>query len=257
MDVRNVSETLTLAVPVLIVCSCIRLITYYHHWNVPILDYLSAAELLLLFVQPALVIAALALMYLAYSLLFGAAAVLVALLQTLRKKPAGNAAASQTKSPQGQTVKERSTIRSALLLIGIIIGLGMGVGMFFNGIWFEFEVIPTVVFHVFLLFGTVGAVHALLPPGEKDNRLKPLVAGAIVVLMSSSFFYGRFQAHDTELHPARVSIALKDDVVIDGDADHIYLGKTNNYYFFHDRTRKQTSVIPVEEVKATYLKSSY
>ena len=72
--------------------------------------------------------------------------------------------------------------------------------------------------------------------------------------MSSSFFYGRYQAHDTELHPTRVKLALKDNAVIDTDSTRIYLGKTGGYYFFHNPKDKETSIIPVGEVRATYIK---
>ena len=61
MDYKKISDMLTLGAPVLVVCSCVRLLTYYHHWNIPILDYLSLSELLMLFIQPILMIAALAL----------------------------------------------------------------------------------------------------------------------------------------------------------------------------------------------------
>ena len=250
MDVKKITDTFTLAVPVLVVCSCIRLITYYQHWNIPILEYLSASELVLLFIQPVLVIAALAGIYLAFTLLF--AAVMVALVKLglfgkdrKSKEAEDQAAASQPASMQTRALYAR---------IWFIFSLGILTVVFFKGIWFDFEVIPTVLFHVFLLLGTATAVRSLLPSDDKDGRLKPLIMGTVVVLMSSSFFYGRYQAHDTELHPTRVKLALKDNAVIDTDSTRIYLGKTGGYYFFHNPKDKETSIIPVGEVRATYIK---
>jgi hypothetical protein len=128
------------------------------------------------------------------------------------------------------------------------------VGFFFKGIWFDFEIIPTVLFHVFLLLGTAAAVRGLLPSAEKDDKLKPLATATVVVLLSASFFYGRYQAHDTELHPTRITVALKDNGLVETDANRIYVGKTTSYYFFHNTKDKETSIIPVGEVRATYIR---
>src|SRR5215471_3442092 len=68
MDFKKISDMLSLGVPVLVVCSCVRLLTYFQHWNIPIFDYLSVSELLMLFIQPILVISALGMTYLAGNL---------------------------------------------------------------------------------------------------------------------------------------------------------------------------------------------
>jgi hypothetical protein len=246
MDVKRISDMITLAVPVLIVCSCIRLITYYYWWNIPILDYLSASELLLLFVQPVLIIAALAAVYLAFTLVLAGGALLFVQLRGKEKK--------QEPANQAESANAAKTTNPIYGWVIAIVWLGTMTGFFFKGIWFDFEIIPTVLFHVFLLLGAAAAVRGLLPSDERDDRMKPLVTATIVVLMSSSFFYGRYQAHDTELHPAHITIALKDDTVVDTDSNRVYVGKTTSYYFFHNTKDKETSIIPAAEVKATYIK---
>ena len=237
--------------PVLVVCSCIRLITYYQHWNIPILDYLSASEILLLFVQPILVIVAIGAIYLAFNLGLAAGALLLVQLGVVAKGRKADKKENENKEESEQTSTKKHPIYGWLITIALV---GMMAFTFFNGIWFDFEVIPTVLFHVVLLLGTVAAVRGLLPSAEKDDRIKPLVTGTVVVLMSASFFYGRYQAHDTELHPTQVRIALKDNAVVDTDSSRIYLGKTSNYYFFRNTKDNETSIIPVGEVKATYIK---
>lgn len=246
MDFKKISDMVTLAVPVLVVCSCIRLITYYHWWNIPILEYLSASELLLLFVQPVLIIAALAGIYFGFTLLLAGGALLYVQVSGKDKKQTSADKPDPTEAP-----KNTNPIYGWLIAI---VWLAMMIGFFFKGIWFDFEIIPTVLFHVFLLLGAAAAVKGLLPSAEKDDRTKPLVTATVVVLMSASFFYGRYQAHDTELHPAHIAIALKDNAVLDTDANRIYVGKTTSYYFFHDAKENETSIIPVGEVKATYIK---
>ena len=248
MDVKKITDTFTLAVPVLVVCSCIRLITYYQHWNIPILDYLSASELVLLFIQPVLVIAGLAAIYLAFNLgLAGAVLMLVQLGVWKGSKESDTSSRAESSQPSKKTHPIYGWIIT-------VVWIGMMVAFFFNGIWFDFEIVPTVLFHVFLLLGTAVAVRGLLPSAEKDDRTKPLATATIVVLISASFFFGRYQAHSTELHPSNVRIALKDQALLDTNANRIYLGKTSNYYFFHNPKDGETSIIPVGEVRATYVK---
>jgi hypothetical protein len=246
VDVKKITDTFTLAVPVLVACSCIRLTTYYHWWNIPILDYLSASELLLLFVQPLLIIAALASIYLAFTLLLAGGALLFVQVSGKQNK--------HEPAPQTESAGVTNKTNPIYGWVIAIVWLGTMVGFFFKGIWFDFEIIPTVLFHVFLLLGTAAAVRGLLPSAEKDDKLKPLATATVVVLLSASFFYGRYQAHDTELHPTRITVALKDNGLVETDANRIYVGKTTSYYFFHNTKDKETSIIPVGEVRATYIR---
>jgi hypothetical protein len=246
VDVKKITDTFTLAVPVLIVCSCIRLITFYQRWNVPIFDYLSASELLLLFVQPLLVIAALATLYFASNVLLTGVMLLAVKWNTARGK---GAAAPKADSPQ-----QPETKYSIVAWGVVVVGLATIAFIFYNAIWNEFEIFPTLLLHVVLLAAIVGAVRQALPPAERESLIKPLVAATVVVLMSASFFYGRYQAHIVETHPTSLALALKDSGVLQTDANHIFLGKTSNYYFFHNTKDKETSIIPVGEVRATYIR---
>jgi len=243
MDYKKISDMLTLGAPVLVVCSCIRLLTYYHHWNIPILDYLSLSELLMLFIQPILVIAALAMIYVAANLVFvGVVAVLVKTGVITNSKKEQAAEEPATKASKGSKI--------AGVILGVVL-LFMA-GIFFNAIWFDYEVIPTIIAHVVIALVVIAAGLKIFPSRAPAESY---VAGTIVVLLSASFFYGRYQAHTTEKDPTPLSVVLKDDRVIKTDTDLIYLGKTSSYYFFYNgkKGERQTSIIPADEVKATYL----
>ena len=247
MDAKKISETLTLAAPVLIVCSCIRLITFYQRWNVPIFDYLSASELLMLFIQPVLVIVALAALYFASNVLLTAAALVIVKLKPVRKR--------LLDAPKADVPQESPPTKYPIWVwVIFLVGLATMAGTYFNAVWYEFEIFPTVLLHVVLLLVAVAAIRQALPPAEKESVIKPLVAATVVVLMSASFFYGRYQAHMVETRPTSFAITLKDSAVLRTDSDHIFLGKTSNYYFFHNTKDKETSIIPVGEVRATYIK---
>ena len=234
MDFKKISDMSALVVPVLIVCSCIRLLTYYSHWNIPIFDYVSASEILLLFIQPILVIAALAAIYPALTLALAMALLLVLSLFSGKDK---------TKSEKKHPVYS---------WIFAIASVGVVAGTLFMGMWSDGAVVPTVLFHLFLFIGVFDVVRRFPPTPEQEKRVTPLVAAVLVVLVSGSFFYGRYQARPTEMNPTRLELVLRDDTLLKVDPDRIYVGKTSSYYFFH--SKNENSIIPVGEVKATYIK---
>jgi hypothetical protein len=250
MDFKKISEMFTFAIPILVLCSCIRLLTYYNRWDVPILDYLSPSEILLLFIQPILVITALGAIYFLVSLSLAAIG-LLAVKMGMKDKKEPKPKAKTEEPPDSQ--KGKTPVLSQIIgVLGIVV-----IGAFFVEGIYDFEIIPSVLLHVFLLLAVFSTVYQqLLPTSKKDAWTKSLIAGITVVLISSSFFYGRFQAHAIDEHPIQMKIALKDAGAVESDSNHTYLGKTSNYYFFHDKATNQTVVIPVEEVKATYITSS-
>jgi Ca2+/Na+ antiporter len=246
MDFKKISDLFTLAVPVLIVCSCIRLITYYQHWNIPILEYLSASEILLLFIQPIFIIAGLGAIYFASMVLMAAALLLV-----FKKLPVSKSKeTSQQHTASGESAGEKKD-SLASILFGVLSFGGMG-GVLFLSMWSEFKVVPAVLFHMMLLLGVAGVVRSALPASEQNDRTKPVVAATLVVLLSASFFSGRYQARSTETNPTRLELVLRDETLLKADPDRVYVGKTSNYYFFH--SKNETSIIPVGEVRATYIK---
>lgn len=246
MDFKKLSDLFTLAVPVLIVCSCVRLIAYYQHWNIPILEYLSASEILLLFIQPIFTIAGLGAIYLASIVLIAAALLLIFKMLRVSKGKESSKEDNTNGEPAGEKKDSVTSVVFGVLSFG-----GLGVALFLS-MWSEFAVFPAVLFHVMLLFGVAGVVHSALPASEQNDRTKPLVAGTLVILLSASFFHGRYQARLTEMNPTKLELALRDETLLKADPDRIYVGKTSNYYFFH--SKNETSIIPVGEVRATYIK---
>jgi len=250
MDFKKISEVFTVAIPILVLCSCIRLLTYYNRWDVPIFDYLSPSQILLLFIQPVLVIASLGAIYFLFAFLLAAIG-LMAVKMGMKDKKAANPEVKTKVTPDSQK-KKTSMLGQFIGVLGTVV-----IGAFFVEGIYNFEIIPSVLLHVFLLLAVFSTVYQqLLPTSKKDAWTKSLIAGITVVLISSSFFYGRFQAHAIDEHPIQMKIALKDAGAVESDSNHTYLGKTSNYYFFHDKAANQTVVIPVEEVKATYITSS-
>jgi hypothetical protein len=281
MDFKRISEILAFAVPVLVLCSCINLWTYYSHWDIPIFDYLSAAELLFLFTQPLLIISALALLYFGANFAIGGA-MFLAIKSGLVRKGGKEENKSTTQEPERRSrlviwiarsrifaavirtpmfdpVKTRWTwfwINRYKILAAILGSIPiLMIGWYFvQSIWFEYDTLSVVIFHVFLLFASVAIIHKYSAV-ERDNlSLETFIAGTIIMLLSASFFYGRYKAHDTDLHSISYRLVLKDNSVTQTDENLIYLGKTGTYYFLFNKAENAATVVSVGEVKSATIK---
>jgi len=260
MDIKKISELFAIAVPPLILCSSIRSVTYYHTWNIPILDYLTPAELLFSFISPALVMMALAAAYLLFMIAFAGLVLLFAKLGLIRKgkeKSDGNEQKRENK-------RHESKGYQVFAWLSIVISLGCGIWVFFAGIWYEFKIVPVVIFHVFLWVVAIVTVDKLwksesiwksqsteAPENRNKERAsnESILLGTIVMLVSASFFYGRYQANQTLTHPSQLEIMLTDSSVIATSPNVFYLGRTANYCFLYDNSTHQVSIIPNKEIK--------
>jgi hypothetical protein len=158
MDIKKISELFTVAVPPLILCASIRSVTYYHTWNIPILDYLTPAELLFSFISPALVMLALAAAYLLSVMALTGFFLLLVKLGFIPKGKAKSDGKEQAAKDEGQ---ERKGYQIFAWLI-MVIFLGSAAWVFFTGIWYEFEIIPVVILHVALWMVAITTVDKLL-----------------------------------------------------------------------------------------------
>jgi len=254
MDIKKISELFTVAVPPLILCASIRSVTYYHTWNIPILDYLTPAELLFSFISPALVMLALAAAYLLSVMALTGFLLLLVKLGFIPKGKAKSDGKEQAAKDEGQ---ERKGYQIFAWLI-MVIFLGSAAWVFFTGIWYEFEIIPVVILHVALWMVAITTVDKLLksqsteaPEGRQKEgaSIEAILLGTIIMLVSASFFYGRYQAHQTLAHPSQHEIVLTDSSVLATSPSVFYLGRTTNYCFLYDNSTHQASIIPNKEIK--------
>jgi hypothetical protein len=257
MDFKKISELFTVAVPLLILCSCIRLITYYSNWNIPILDYLSIPEILFLFIQPAIIFLGFA------GILFGIYFILLVVLMrwlpeeknpfvAKSKKPEGPAKEPETlpEEPKAPLAKEKKKTT----LIGIIVAVftfGFMGFIFSKGIWFDYDIFPTVLLHLVIGMVAIGVIKKFTEPGHEKElpSLQTVLAGTMIMLISASFFYGRYEANSTRTAPIPHTLVLSNDTTINTDSNLIYLGKTSNYYFLFDNAASRASIIPMADVK--------
>jgi len=246
MDLKKVSEISAVAIPFLVLCSSIQLMTYFGHWNIPIFDYLSNAEILFLFIRPMLTIVLLAALYFVLNLLFFGALALGAVVVKKKGNKAKNEEAAVSKPPS-----------RAAGLVGYVVFLIAGVGIvltFFQGIWVDYELWPVIVLHVVIWLAAGVIIWHLRGVKKEGLPAEWLLASAIPMLLSASFFYGRYQAHYTTTYPVEQTVTLTDGSELMTNPDLLYLGKTSGYYFYYEVPHKQAVVVPAAQVKTIYIK---
>jgi hypothetical protein len=242
--VKKISEIIAVIIPLLVVCSCIRLITYYTHWNIPIFDYLTISELLLYFIEPIFRIAGFVSSYLSYVLGF---VILIALWITLFPPKSKDKNTSDEKEGKSFFTKLNSN-KWWLAFSYLITG-----GFIINLVWYEFEVPALIVFHFFILAIAYNYFEKYYSTKTKDE-FKPIIIASILTILSFSFFIGRYDWHKAETYPDSYKIMLSDSISVETNADKIYVGKTNDFYFLYEKSIHQVSIIPSNEVK--YIKMS-
>jgi len=249
MDLKKITELFTFSVPLLIVCSCIRLITYYGHWNIPILDYLSAAELLFLFVPPAITIIALAAIYVAANGVFIGGIYLLVKFGVIRgKSESKSEERSATESEAPATAKKPDIWERIGKIIPFLL-MPLFLWVFFEGIWFKYEIFPVVLLHVIIWGVTIGLIRKFYKAEGEALPIEAVLWGTAVMLLSASYFMGRYEANATATNPAAFKITLTDGTPIETDSNMIYLGKTSTYCFFHDSSGSRSVIIPLSQIK--------
>ena len=247
MDFKKVSEITAVAVPFLVLCSSIQLMTFYSHWNVPIFDYLSTAEILFLFIRPMLTILLLAALYFVLNLVFFGTVTLF----LLAKKKKGDEEKTEEAASSKSDSKAAGLLGYAVLMIA-----ALGIGLtFFQGIWLDYELWPVTILHVVIWLATGVLVWHVR--GKKNETLPAewLLASAIPMLLSASFFYGRYQAHYATAYPASQTVMLTDGTTIATDANTVYLGKTSGFYFYFKTAEQETLILPAAQVKSVSIKT--
>lgn len=253
MDFKKVSEIYTVAIPFVVFASCIRLITYYHHWNIPIADYISASELLLLFIWPILTIAGLLLLYAIFNLCFigGPFLYFKFIKADEEKKEPEDEVRPQSPEPESEAKKSLSAAVAAYIIVGV--GVTAIIATFLQGIFVDYDIIPVVILHLVIFFVIVGGIQWL--NGSKDVlSAEGFLFAAVLTLLSASFFYGRYEAHYAETNPAAQTVALTDGSTFTTDANIIYLGKTSGFYFYYRTVENESLILPAAQIKSVTIK---
>ncbi|WP_028526692.1 hypothetical protein [Runella limosa] len=237
---KKISETIAVIIPLLVVCSCIRLITYYSHWNIPIFDYLTTSEIALYVIEPLFKIAGFVSGYLALVLLLIVIITLWIVFWSHKSIENDNI---DEKIKEGNSffskLNKNKWWRNVSFLITIFV--------IFNSIWFEFDKMALIVFHS-LIWATFFDYFA--KKNSHKDKYNPVIVASTITILSFSFFIGRYDWNKTETSPNSYKIILSDTISVETNRDKIYLGKTKDFFFFYEKKSRQVSIIPSNEVKS-------
>ena len=91
--------------------------------------------------------------------------------------------------------------------------------------------------------------------GKNNNLSISIFASTILTLVSASYFYGRFQIHNTSTNPVNHVLYLDNGEQIETNKNLLYLGKVTGYYFLFDDSVNSTIILPSDRVKKDVLKN--
>jgi hypothetical protein len=238
---KKISETIAVIIPLLVVCSCIRLITFYTHWNIPIFDYLNPSELLLSFTEPIFRIAVFVSGYLLYVL--GLVIMFFLWFAFFPPKSKKTDVTDENSKEEKGFFQKLNQNKWWLSFSYLIVG-----GFISYFAWYEFETKAAIVFHAFIWAIAYNYFEKNYSTKTKDE-FKPIIIALVLTILSFSFFLGRYDWHKAETYPDSYKIMLSDSTTVETNADKIYVGKTNDFYFLYEKSNRQVSIIPSSEVK--------
>src|SRR4030095_8357330 len=118
--------------------------------------------------------------------------------------------------------------------------IGIGV-TFIQGIWYDYEVMPVVIFHVVIWLAVAVLLQKTI--GTTDRlSVELFFIATVFTILCASFFYGRYQAHYATAYPVAQTIVLADGNAISTDANVVYLGKTSGFYFYYKSADREALV---------------
>jgi hypothetical protein len=156
--------------------------------------------------------------------------------------------------------------------IGVIIGISISlIIMYFlyRGSWvnyhfgwaifanlFIFMILLILIgfaMHMFEMTRRVDDPHFRFKELKVDDLFlnpKTLVPAIVLLVVSATVFYSHYEVHWTETKPPECLLELKNDAPLHTDSNFIFVGKTENFYFFYNLNGKETAIYPVAEVKS-------
>lgn len=215
----------------------IRLYIYYQLFNVNVVEYIAAGEIITSFLDVVVIIA------LVLITLLCAAAFTLFLRDAFTKKKARNTENDEdTDTPDEPSIKTRYFILFSVVMATL-------------------KSVPEKSLYVFIfnylaIAGAVVVIWAYKVLNRKDRPpglLSFLFPYALLIIASifwlaSSSFYKAHRVIDKKKYYGTV-IMLTDGTYMRSDSNRYFMGKTSEYVFVHNESEKATEIIPINLVK--------
>jgi hypothetical protein len=248
MKAEDITKAVSVFVPLLIVSGLLNQIVYYKFFNVPIADFVSTGELLILFSDDILF----------YVLIYLGVGTVVALIPNFRSD---NIIALKEKRWFLRYVSTDEALDRFFFFfskqwIGLLLWVGTLTLVYFT----EEKELFNLTLYVFIFELCVRILRWHAYEVKRKLRIKDQLVkedesaytnfSLMTLLLFLSLAYGVWEARDVKYKHKFINAAIVvDDKVIKSDSTSFYIGKTDNYVFFYNKNNDQAAVYPIERVQ--------
>ncbi len=239
MNLKRLAQISPIIGAFLIFIGYLRLHLYYSHWNINIANYLDFSELTLSFLNDANTILFFTILIL-IQMTLGIVTLVsidnkikVEINQTTNDEPTTNDEQFTGIFPAIDKAFEENH-KTAVIALTVLTAISTFLFLFFLNL--------TFLYLTFVLFVQLLVLFLDKVIGIKDERTLLLTSFAII-LLGFTYCLAKYEIKQSEISSNQTVLQTSSNETICTDKNFIFLGKTNNYYFFFDKVKNQTTII--------------
>jgi hypothetical protein len=218
----------------LIFLGSLRLSFYYQHWNINIFNYLDFSEIILSFINDLNILIFFITLFLFQTLLT------LGINQHFKKRKEASTGQLNAETNLEKELSEMEKHPKTLLIIFIVLTF-LFCGLFLWTSWMIFLYLTFISF-VQLLFYVLDKFLGI-------KEVEPsLFLSFIIITVLFTFTISKHEVMLTEKNIKQAVIYTETDT-ISTNKTKMYLGKTNNFFYFYDKETNQKIIYPINEVK--------
>lgn len=242
--IQNLIPTIPIIGSFLIFLGVLRLVIFYAHFGIEIVNFLEFTEILTSFLD------------------ILAITILVMILSIIQSLFLEDKKTQEKKDKlRDQIFKERSFLKRLLkycklsmdfFIISIILTILNFIVYYYQeknleALFYLPLIILSLPTLLLLFYEFEIKIRKQSETGKKNYRL--IYFGSLISL--ATIGQGKYQAHNIEHGGAHIGyqVILEDDTKLVSDHQNYYVGKTNGYLFFYHEIERKTDIIPITRVK--------
>lgn len=237
----NLLETVGKALPLgysfLVFCGALYLYTFYSYFNIAIFQYLDVSEILLSFIN--------------FTFYLLPPLVIIILFFYLTTIIVSNTSVQKilTKLPPPFLNSE-----DTLILLEVFNRWGLHISIFLCSIYLSIALCISIESPLLkiieLLFFTNSGFFLLSQLGfNLQEGIKKILLFIILLTIVCVVCFASKNVHSINESPERNTVIIITDTIITTNKNYYYIGRTNNYIFLYNATKKESDIIPKNQIK--------